>query len=383
MSDNILDIKILREEYPFLNTIWDTYNQFDKPVDGDPYKNMYEILCNHFMMQRDRNQVKHKNFCLKLVRNLGFYSLNTEFFNPSFERCNILYYWIYNSVKNQKISNDLINYCFDDYKYQMSSINRTPKCHYHSYEDNYNDPVKMIILESFQYNMKDVRDIVSMENTQPDFRVQKYICECVKIYKEMNRENCAKSNEESEKSIKTCEKLNIFKNTYKSFLSTTEQKNYEIPSLDNVEAEYLTMCTQDKSRSKLTRQGYGTVFAATSLNGGRDGDTDGMSSYEGAKINAEDSFTSSTDVHGENQNSPTSSTVSTVVGTVAGASSILALLYKFSPARRWVHSGIRGNSGRMNSNFYEGGPTELLIDRYEGRDMSSYNAQYNVGYGSV
>ncbi|SCO65456.1 Plasmodium vivax Vir protein, putative [Plasmodium vivax] len=85
----------------------------------------------------------------------------------------------------------------------------------------------------------------------------------------------------------------------------------------------------------------------------------------------------------ENQVSPMSSTVSTAVGTVAGASSVLALLYKFSPARRWVHSGIQGNTGRMNSNFYEDGPTDLLFDGVQGEDMSSYNTRYNIGYGSV
>ncbi|CAI7724292.1 Plasmodium vivax Vir protein, putative [Plasmodium vivax] len=199
----------------------------------------------------------------------------------------------------------------------------------------------------------------------------------------MKPKYCPRSSENSEKSNKTCEMLNTFKSTYESYLSSTQHINYKIPSLDKDEVEYLTMCTQDNSRSTLTREGYGTVPAATSLNGVRDGDTDGMSSYEGAMNYTADGFTPTTEANVEIHGSPMSSTVSTAVGTVAGASSVLALLYKFSPARRWVHSGILGNSGRMNSNLYGNEPNELLFDGFQGENMSSHNARYNIGYGSV
>ncbi|KMZ89737.1 hypothetical protein PVMG_04567 [Plasmodium vivax Mauritania I] len=316
--------------YDFLNDVWKKYYEFDKPVEDDKNIHLYKSVCNLIVTKPHENIDKQTNFCLKLVRNLGCYPLvvGNHYFDPKYDRCKILHYWIYNSVKNQQISNNLITDCFGDYEGHMSNIGRIPNCPYNPYENNYNEPMNMIILDIFQSNMETVRDIVAKENEITDFRVQKYICVCVKIYKAMYEEYCPNVYGHNKKRNGTCDMLNIFKSTYKSFLSSVQQKNYKIPSLDNVEAEYLSMCTQDNSRSKLTREGYGTVSAATSLNGGRDGDTDGMPSYEGAMNYTADDFTPTTEANVENHGSPMSSTVSTAVGTVAGASSVLALLYK-------------------------------------------------------
>ncbi|CAG9474546.1 unnamed protein product [Plasmodium vivax] len=383
MTEQILDFYKWIKEYPFLKDVWNTYDQLDHTVEYDTYKHNYVGVCQKIIELSHGDIKKHKNVCMKLLRNLGHYSHNLKILNFKSEDCTNLNNWVYNSMKKYDIPDKIITECFDDYKTFMGNTNNISRCSYYSYDDMYEEPMNIIILDIFQSNMNIVRKIVDSENNQTEFPMQKYICECVKIYKEMNRKYCPKSITKSDKSNNTCDMLNTFKGIYKSFLSATQHKNYNIPSLDNVEAEYLTMCTQDNSRSILTRGGYGTVSAATSLNGGRDGDTAEVSPYEGAMDFGRDSFTPFTGVDSENQVNPMSRTVSTAVGTVAGASSVLALLYKFSPARRWVHSGIRGNSGRMNSNLYGNEPNELLFDGFQGEDMSSHNTRYNIGYGSV
>ncbi|KMZ89687.1 hypothetical protein PVMG_04517 [Plasmodium vivax Mauritania I] len=288
--------------------------EFDNSVAHDNNAHSYNAFCHSIIDQSDENKEENKKFCSKLVRNLGCYATDTKFFNPSTERCNILYYWIYNSIKNKKISNNLVTLCFNDYIGHMTQMRQKPKCYYYHYEDNYNDPMKMIILEIFQYNMKDVNDIVAMEYKQPDFRVQKYICECVKIYKEMNRENCAKSNAANVKSNRTCEKLKTFKKTYENYLFATPHKNYNIPSLDKVEDDYLTMCQTDAPKLALAGQmaEAGSVLQPTT-------------EYRDGK---KDEFSPPSLTTDENKGSSMSRTVSTAFGTVAGASSILALLYK-------------------------------------------------------
>ncbi|KMZ95740.1 hypothetical protein PVMG_05339 [Plasmodium vivax Mauritania I] len=193
-------------------------------------------------------------------------------------------------------------------------MSQSPKCYYYPYENIYNDPLKMIILEIFQYNMKDIKEIVALENKAPDYRVQKYICECVKLYKEMNRENCAHSNPESAKSIKTCEKLNTFKETYEYYLSTTPYKNYNIPSLDKGEDDYLTMCQPDAPKLLLRAELDGKVSVLQPETQERD---DKKEEFSPPSLSSD-----------ENKGSSISRTVSTTFGTVAGASSILALLYK-------------------------------------------------------
>ncbi|KMZ99320.1 hypothetical protein PVNG_02203 [Plasmodium vivax North Korean] len=315
-------------QYSFLDNVWSKYNQFDNSVDDDVYKYMYSSFCDPLMNLLGENKEEHKNFCLKLVRNLGRYPPDSPFFDPSPANCKILDYWIFNSVRKHKISDKIITECFADYKTYMGNISKFSRCSYHSYYDNYEEPKNIIILDIFQSNMDTARNIVTRENNKIDFRMQKYICECVKIYKEMNRNYCPISNSKSDKSNKTCEILNTFKETYKSFLSSAKQKNYKIPSLDSVEAEYLTMCPQDNPSSKLTSESNRILPVLAPLYGVRDGDTDKTSTYEGAMNYTADFFTPSTEANVENHGNPMSSTVSTAVGTVAGTSSILALLYK-------------------------------------------------------
>ncbi|CAI7720803.1 Plasmodium vivax Vir protein, putative [Plasmodium vivax] len=333
MSHSITDIAEWEKRYPFLEKFWGTYNEFDKTLDGDRYKHLYEAFCTPLMEQLDDNKLEHKNLCLKLVRNLGCYPLEYHrYFHPNKDRCNILHYWIYNSVKNLQISNNLITHCFSDYKDHMRKIYITPKCHYNPYEDNYKEPMNMIILEIFQSTMKTVTDMLDKKNDKINYDLQKYICECVKIYKEMYKTYC-RNKDEDNKSELTCSTLNTVKQTYNWFLSGKSYKNYYIPSLDKDDVEYLAMCPQDNPGSELTPKADATVSLSSSLSGVRDGYTVGIPSPGGDNNDEADSFSSSTAVNVENQASSMSRSVSTAVGTVAGASSILALLYKFTPGR--------------------------------------------------
>ncbi|KMZ83222.1 hypothetical protein PVBG_05192 [Plasmodium vivax Brazil I] len=295
--------------------LWGTYNEFDKTLEGDVKKFMYHTFCDLAMKKYTENIQEQSTFCLKLIRNLGCYPLvNNQYFDPKNDRCKILHYWIYNSVKNKQISNNLISDCFGDYKDHMNSISMTPNCPYHPYDDMYEEPMNMIILDIFQSNIHIIIDIVTRENYPTYLSVQQYICECVKIYKEMYNRYCPKVDAHNKKRNVTCDMLNTFKDTYKSFLSATQHKKYKIPSLDKVEADYLNMCEQEAPKLALTSQ-------MAKISSVLQDATQEADRYSGAIP----PLLSLTD---ENQGSPMSSTVSTAVGTVAGASSILALLYK-------------------------------------------------------
>ncbi|SCA81931.1 VIR protein [Plasmodium vivax] len=326
---------------------------------------MYDIVCNQFMTKLDDHKEENKKFCLKLIRNLGRYSLgHPPYFNPNYDRCKILYYWIYNSVRKDKISDAIINECFQDYIEFMKGIHIEPRCSYFSYNDMYEEPMNIIKLDIFQSNINIIQSKLNGEYVSTNFPLRKYICECIMIYKEMKPIYCPKSDAKSEKSNKTCEMLDTFKKTYESYLSSTQKENYKIKSLDKDEVEYLAMCKQDKPRSLLTPEGHGTLSELTSLSGVGAKDTDEMLLYEGAKTNAADRLTHSTDVNVENQGSSMSRTVSTAFGTVAGTTSILALLYKFSPGGNWIRSGIRGSRGRISNNLYADQPNELFYDGF-------------------
>ncbi|KMZ88545.1 hypothetical protein PVBG_04754 [Plasmodium vivax Brazil I] len=328
MTDGILDVAKWKNEYSFLDNVWNKYNQFDNPVTHDENVRFYKAFCDPFMGNIGDHNVEQENFCLQLIRNLGCYPYGSRFFDPTPDNCKILHYWIYNSVRKHKISDKIITACFQDYIDYMRHIGRGHRCSYYSYDDMYEEPMNIIILDIFQSNINIIQNTLNREYVSTNFPLRKYICECIKIYKEMKPIYCPKSDAKSEKSNKTCEMLDTFKNTYESYLSSTQHENYKIKSLDNDEVEYLAMCPQDNNRSELTSESHGISSESASLNGVRDGGTVGISSH-GRGINDEANlFTSSTDDNVENKGSPMSRTVSTAVGTVAGASSVLALLYK-------------------------------------------------------
>ncbi|SCO72979.1 VIR protein [Plasmodium vivax] len=268
----------------------------------------------------------------------------------------------------KKIPDDIIKRCFDDYNFQIKGITKTYKCSYDLYKNMYIDQMKLNILDLFDNNINIIRQILIDPDDSNKTHCQKFVCECVKIYKNVYKSYCNDTIPENDKSKGTCGKLNTLKTIYNYYFFQNVDLKDKVPTLDGNEEEFGAMCKADEQLSA-------TVVAAPELSRLSHSDKN-----RGEKLHQ--SFPSKED-DGENQSSRMSSTVSTALGTVAGASSILALLYKFSPARKLVHSGIQGNKGRMNSNFYEDGPRDLLFDGVQGEDMSSYNPTYNVGYGSV
>ncbi|KMZ89722.1 hypothetical protein PVMG_04552 [Plasmodium vivax Mauritania I] len=259
--------------------------------------------------------MRHRNFCMKLLRNLGHYTAKSTYFNPDHDECNVLNYWIYNSVKKDSIPDDIIDKCFEDYYTHMGRMPLRPRCDNRSYNNKYKDPLNVIILDIFNYNMEIVKNIIDVGNDTPNYSLQRYICECVKLYHEMNRNYCNPSSKKDDESSNNCFLLNLLKQTYELYLSNKQNNNYKIPSLDDNQNKYLTECQKYLQEQTLDTT---TVYHDLSIASSR---TTSQDSIPGASA-------SLTLPGGENQSSPMSSTVSTALGTVAGASSILALLYK-------------------------------------------------------
>ncbi|KMZ98971.1 hypothetical protein PVNG_03810 [Plasmodium vivax North Korean] len=314
MSDDILDIKKLEEDYPFLKTVWNTYNEFDNSVDGDRYKPMYETFCIPLMAQLGHSEEKHKNFCLKLVRNLGCYPGDNKFFKPSSSRCQILYYWIYNSIKQHYIPDDIIKECFKDYIRFMGNIRQNANCNYHSYDELYKVPKSLILLDIFESSINTIRSVLINSNESTKIPYQKYVCECVKTYKDVHKNVCLHSDPADIKGNETCSRLSTIKKIYDEYLFNWEGLKAKVPSLDGTTDEYFAKCLSEEK-----------LFPRTVVAHHRPSELSPSRRYDGE---TSPNTLPSGDVNVENQGSPTTSTVSTAVGTVAGASSILALLYK-------------------------------------------------------
>ncbi|CAI7724148.1 PIR protein [Plasmodium vivax] len=363
MTEEILDIEKWIKKYSFLNDIWNSYDEFDRPVDYDKDNHHYDVVCQRIIELSDGDIKKHKNICMKLIRNFGHYSENFKFLNSKPEDCTNLNNWVYNSMRKYNILDNIIVKCFQDYINFMKGIHTESRCSYYSYDDKYEEPINIIILNIFESNMNIILHTLNGAYDYINLPLLKYICECIKIYKEMYKKHCHNKYDNNPKRIQTCNNLNAVKRTYDIYLSGKSYRDYKIPSLDNDTEEYMTMCQPVQQKLTLTGQADRTVPVLPSLTVHRD---------EKKDENSPPTF-----IIGEKHGGSISSTVSTAFGTVAGASSILALLYKFTPGRKWIHSGLRGGGGRTSSNIYNE-PNELLFDGVEHNNFNSYNIGYEA-----
>ncbi|KMZ95738.1 hypothetical protein PVMG_05337 [Plasmodium vivax Mauritania I] len=288
--------------------------EFDNTLKGDTNYNNYEGVCEGIVKNYGEEKAKHKDFCMKLVRNLGCYNLNTKYYNPNNDRCIILYNWIHNTKKNYIHSDEIITKCFNDYIEFMDRTIGNYMCSYDSYNAIYEDPIKMTILDIFNNNMQNIKRKLMEEREKGKFSAQNFVCGSVNIYRKMYRNYCNDQNARDKEHKNTCDQLNALRTIYNSYIFQNVDLKNKIPALDDREEEFWDKC---KSDEKLPEKAVVAGPEEPTL----------QHSYRDEGESTPQAMPYEVD-NVEKQVNPTSSTVSTAVGTVAGASSILALLYK-------------------------------------------------------
>ncbi|KMZ99257.1 hypothetical protein PVNG_02140 [Plasmodium vivax North Korean] len=300
--------------YPFKNTVWDTYNEFDKDVDDhDVNKNNFYVLCNQIINNSKGDLSTHTNICMKLMRNLGVYSLDDKIYKPNYDRCNILYNWIYNLISKNIITYSVINKCFVEYNSYMNGISNDKRCYHFLYDKIY-EPINITLLDIFDNNTPIIKETLMNQDESISTPCRKYVCKCVKIYDDMHQKYCMKGESGNEKYQNTCSRLNNFKDTYTLFFQNNHHLKDIIPSLDNIKNTYMPKCQKYVQEKPVQPSDAEERHTHPPLTKPEDENRQEPKSL----ITPGD----------ENKGNHMSSTVSTTIGTVAGASSILALLYK-------------------------------------------------------
>ncbi|KMZ76837.1 hypothetical protein PVIIG_05409 [Plasmodium vivax India VII] len=253
--------------------------------------------------------MEQHNFCMKLLRNLGVFLEEHYPLNFTHDRCNSLNYWIYNSIKKHNIEDNLIEQCFDDYFSVMKHAPGMVKCDYHSYDKIYEDPIIAIMLNIFKTYIGDIKNALMNRGASTHMRALKFVCDCVKIYKNEKFKYCSNINPSDPKNQKNCDEFSAFKSAYTLYLYGQSGLVKDISSLDDIDKEYSKMCGQFE----------GTTVNAIAPVVSPSGDDNEDTAHETSLPKS---------VNVETRDNPISSTVSTSLGAVAGASSVLALLYK-------------------------------------------------------
>ncbi|SCO73007.1 VIR protein [Plasmodium vivax] len=362
MSQNILDVSKWKDEYPFLKHVSEVFDKYNSNQYDGGNTHSYEGLCNSIINNVVYGDVrKHKDICMKLMRNLKYFSSNSKDYELSSDHCNILFHWLYGFLKDDKITYDLIDKCFENYDH-ISSVKKNfkKKCLYFK-DDKFIEPTKITLLDIFNDNIPIIKTTLTNPNFSSIDRGRKYVCECVKIYKNMNESYCHNGVGKENGYNSTCLKLKNFKESYEFFYNFQGGSNFNIPSLDD--KEFSEKCPTDEQDISLRSD---QVVNQDPLLGNR------LDSHAGDRDRALTDGLPGT--HG-NEDNPMRKTITTTIGTFAGASSLLAFLYKFTPAGRLVNHKLR-TTGITNNNFYGEEPNGML---FGGNEHNGFNS-YNIGY---
>ncbi|VUZ99422.1 PIR protein [Plasmodium vivax] len=364
MSDDILDIANWKIDYSFLKNVSDLYDKYNSNEYDDAYRNLYAGLCDTIIKNSKGDVEKHKDICMKLMRNLGYFSVDPNVYQLTRDHCNVLYNWIYNLINKNKITDNVINKCFEVY-YDVRNVKENDKqCDYYRDIIIY-DPIKITLLDIFNDNTPTIKDTLINQYKSSSTPCRKFVCKCVQIYKQMNDTYCSIP-ENIKKHESTCLKLSLFKDSYDTFRNIIGPLNSYIPSLDNIDDELLVKCPLEKQNKVLTPK--------------RAENSDSISGIEKSTTarDQDRTFTDASPSPHELVDSSMKKNITTTVGALAGASSVLALLYRFTPAGRLVNPRLRRIGGRTNNNFFSNGESELLFDEFAQGNINSYNIGYEA-----
>ncbi|GAB69825.1 hypothetical protein PCYB_005740, partial [Plasmodium cynomolgi strain B] len=250
MSKNITDIENWKDDYPFLDAVWTTYNGFDKALVDDEDKNKYSVLCNQIINQSKGDLRIHTDICTKLMRNLGYFSIDSKVYQLTHERCNILFNWIYKSINEKKITDNIINKCFEMYDSQMSSMGNKIKCYFYS-NIKIHEPINITLLDIFNDKLSTIITALMNKDTSISTKGRNFVCEYVKLYKRMNDKYCIDGRGINEEYSNTCLKLNQFKTSYMWTLYSKSDLSPIIPSLDNIDKDLLAKCRKHENILQL------------------------------------------------------------------------------------------------------------------------------------
>ncbi|KMZ76574.1 hypothetical protein PVIIG_06516 [Plasmodium vivax India VII] len=271
-------------QYPFLNKIWDLYESFDNSVEGR-FKTLYDSICTVATKSLDDDKTKYHNICMKIIRNLDPNCENQEGCISHSTRCNNVNIWLYNYKDKKNLNKKYIIEGIFQLSRTFSTVNKTYECPYYSYDENFEEPINIILLKMFDYNTDIIKSTLENERDPNYSSAQRYLCKFVELHKKMYSSYCPKKLTKSDKENRTCDELGTLKNSYNIFRLLYPQISPKIPSLEATKEELLDICPS---------------------------------------IQAEHSLQASVDGH----SGSSTSKIPATIGTMAGVSSVFALLYK-------------------------------------------------------
>ncbi|KMZ99285.1 hypothetical protein PVNG_02168 [Plasmodium vivax North Korean] len=290
-----MDMFFFRNYYPFLKRIWENYG-YDEDVDESTTDVNIISLCNENTIYKNNLSGDRKNACKKLLRNFMLLRNNEINLADFDDWCKNFNNWIYYEINPYNLTDDTVYNILLEAQKKLTNLPYKQYCSYKSVNEN-EHLQELIGLRIFNDNTPTFLSILKKESDQDYCYCQKFIEDCVNIYRYMIQHSCSNQGTRSQ-TKEICKVISQFP-IYYTYLTNDSAIVKKIPNIHNgIREEKLLNCpSTDK-----------TLEVPSSLDTGSD-----------TTVPKRDS------------------TVPTALGTVAGASSVLALLYKVN---RIIHLNI-------------------------------------------
>ncbi|GAB69763.1 hypothetical protein PCYB_005120 [Plasmodium cynomolgi strain B] len=236
------------------------------------------------------------DICIKFLRNLKLlYSDSSQEFE---KYCNNIYYWLYYEIMDNNLFDEKTLTVFLMQKEANGGTTKNKDCSNMDLYNNLAEAENYVMLSIFNNNIHDIQDILKQKTYPEICSCQEFINQCVSLYKRIHKKyspNCKYTNT----TLLTCLAVKMFKTNYEEYLSE-EKKKYEFPEL-----------------SSSTDKNINIEECLLQTNGIE------LASVHSDQLDNPISFTVPTTL-----TEPAGKTVPAAFGTIAGVSSVLALLYK-------------------------------------------------------
>ncbi|GAW84716.1 variable surface protein [Plasmodium gonderi] len=355
--------------YPFLSKTWDSFDNFDDPVEKTVTNQIYENICITVSGLLKKNEEKYINYCKKIVRNYNLLCGDPNKCKPQSSYCNDLNNWLCNSMKKEKFDSNFISKLFGTIRFLSNNyVLKENTCPYSSYDEDYLEPTNIIILNIFQSNMDIIKKILEENNDSISCSCQMFVINGANIYKDMNDKYCSNDKANITENIKTCSYLKTFMMTYNLYLYNVSSIKHKIPSLTSAKTINTIRCTSHddikvqeiENRASILRADEDIKFVGNKL-------SDTISALQYSETN--------------NLNSSLINILPTILVTIVAVSSFLFLFYKFTPIGKFFRST---QATKRTKEIYSGGEDNELLYHIPGNmNSNSYNQRYDIAYGNM
>ncbi|GAB69934.1 hypothetical protein PCYB_006830 [Plasmodium cynomolgi strain B] len=293
-----MDFSQLKQKYPFLEKILNLHDELDQHVDENDNDNGILKICDQAVSLQSNNKGEYKKFCTKHLRNL--YLCKDFNRDKSINCCSNLDVWLYFEIKKKSLSNSIIEQIFNELVIIIKDVLKNTYCSYLYFSEKIYEIEELVILSIFNENYKAFRSILKNEGSNYYCSCRNFVIDCINIYNTIKIKYCSTAFGKSGNNIGTCNILDKFFLYYTEEIYSDIGKQAKLPDLSStIDINIKTdECPLQRNNNEL---------------GSVNGDQSDISRSSTVSITLTE---------------PTRKTVPVALGTIAGVSSTLALLYK-------------------------------------------------------